>query len=220
MAARTFGDRELSPNQEFRRSEIVEATTRLLRTKGLGACTVRAIADEAGISKGAVNYYFKDASELVDLGFLRLAHGYYDHIREQASRAADPVDALWRTVMLYVTPWGMHSGMGLLWMEYYVQSIRNKRLDGVVASSQAMEELFGEALAKVSEPARAYAGSLTRHVAGAILSEPQASVDPSELIAELSRLVEIAPPATIWIGCDEADCPYHTGAAQQWGALT
>lgn len=220
MSVRTFGDRELSPNQEFRRSEIVDAAVRLLRAGGVAACTVRAIADEAGISKSAVTYYFKDVSELVDLGFLRLAHAYYDHIRDQAGRADDPVDALWRAVVLYVTPWGLHSGMGLLWMEYYVDGVRHKRSDGVAASYQAMTDLFGEMLGKVSEAARGHAAALARHVTGTVLGTPQSAIDPGELVAEIARLVDVRPPATLPIGCGESDCPYHSGAPQQWRSST
>jgi AcrR family transcriptional regulator len=211
MAQRTFGDRELSPNQEFRRGELVEAACRLLRTGGVSACTVRAVADEAGISKGAVNYYFKDVSELIDLGFLRLAHNFYDHVREQAARADDPVEALWRTVVMYVTPWGLHSGMGLLWTEYYLDGVRNKRLDGVLESQQAMVGLFTEALAKVSAAVEVHGEALTRHVTGAILSEPHVRTDTTELIADLSRLIEVPPPSTSRFGCDAPDCPYHSG---------
>jgi AcrR family transcriptional regulator len=217
MAHRTFGDRELSPNQEFRRAELIDAACRLLRTRRVAACTVRAVADEAGISKGAVNYYFKDVSELIDLGFLRLAHNFYDHVREQASRADDPVEALWRTVVMYVTPWGLHSGMGLLWAEYYLDGVRSKRLDGVLESQQAMVGLFTEALAKVSAAVEVHGPALTRHVTGAILSEPHVRISTDDFVAEVSRLIEVAPPTTTEFGCDAPDCPFHSGTQSPSG---
>ncbi len=216
MAPRTYGDRALSPNQEFRRAEIVDAACRLLRTRGVAACTVRAVAAEAGTSNGVIHYYFSDAQELVDLGFLRLAEDYYDHIRGQAARIPDAVDALWHTVVAYVTPWGVHTSMALLWCEYYVAGIRSKRLDGVVAAQRAMLDLFAEALGRVSPESARHAAALTRHVTGTVLSQPQVPVDPADLVAEIARLIEIPAPDTTDLGCHEDGCPFHSSDPIRW----
>ncbi|MQA17155.1 MAG: TetR family transcriptional regulator [Pseudonocardiaceae bacterium] len=210
MAPRTYGDRTLSPNQEFRRTEILDATTRLLRTRGVAACTVRAIAKEAGTSNGVIHYYFTDAQELTDLGFLRLAQDYYEHIRGQAAQIPDPVEALWHTVVTYVTPWGVHTSMPLLWCEYYVAAMRTKRPDGVVATQQAMTDLFAYALERVSPTLVRHAAALTRHVTGAVLSQPQVPVDLGDLVGEIARIIEVPAPDTTDFSCREDDCSFHS----------
>ena len=48
-----------------RRSEILEATRRVILKHGLGAVTMRNIATEAGSSTGLVNHYFADKSCLL-----------------------------------------------------------------------------------------------------------------------------------------------------------
>jgi AcrR family transcriptional regulator len=66
---------EWSPNQQAARARIARAAAALIMREGIGACTVRAVADEAGTTKSTVHYYVHDANELVDLGvesFLRL----------------------------------------------------------------------------------------------------------------------------------------------------
>lgn len=215
MATRTYGGRDLSPNQAFRREEIINATCRLLRTTGVAGCTARTIAEAAGVSKGVIHYYFTDVQELVDLAFVRLAERYYDHLREQAAGIPDPVESLWHTVVGYVEPWGVHTSMALLWCEYYVTSMRNKRLDGVVRVQRAMIDLFAEALARVSPSSAGHAGALTRHVTGAVLSQPQVPVDLQDLVAEIARLIAVRAPETIVFHCPDDSCPFHAPAAGQ-----
>ncbi|MHA6796940.1 TetR/AcrR family transcriptional regulator [Pseudonocardia bannensis] len=209
MASRTYGDRTLSPNQEFRRAEITEATCRLLRTRGVAACTVRTIADEAGVSKGVIHYYFADVHELVELGFAQLAATYYAHIGGQAASIADPVQALWHAIVSYVAPWDAHSSMALLWCEYYVASLRAGRLGGVVAMQQAMQDLFAAVLARVSPDVVRHAGALTRHVTGTVLTQTQMPVDVPELVSEISRLTGVPAPVSVDAGCDDPHCAFH-----------
>ncbi|NMH98773.1 TetR/AcrR family transcriptional regulator [Pseudonocardia acidicola] len=210
MPSRSYGDRLLSPNQEFRRGEIVEAACRLLRTQGVAACTVRTIADEAGVSKGVIHYYFADVHELVELGFAQLARSFYAHIDEHAAAIADPVQALWDAIVSYVTPWDAHASMAGLWCEYYVASLRAGRLDGVVAMQRAMHDLFAGALARVAPDAVRHAGALTRHVTGTVLTQTQMPVDVPELLAEISRMIGVPAPATVGAGCDDPGCVFHS----------
>lgn len=209
MARRTFGDHELSPNHEFRRAEIVAATCRLMRTRGVGACSVRGIAEEATVSKGTVNYYFHDVAELVDLSFLRLTQNFCEHVRDQSSRATGPTEAFWRTVVLYVTPWALHPGIGLLWAEYYLDRVRGRRFEGVLAAQGTMVRLFADSLATVGAGAEEEAWALTRHVTGAVLSQPEAGLAIGEFVAEIARLLDLPCAAQCDWQCDQDRCPYH-----------
>ena len=46
------------------RERILQATAKLMRTKGLSKTTTRLIAREAGVADGAVFYHFKDRLDL------------------------------------------------------------------------------------------------------------------------------------------------------------
>jgi len=54
-----------SPGRVNRRSQIVAATEKLLRTRGLANATTRAIAEEAGCSEGAIYVHFRNRMELL-----------------------------------------------------------------------------------------------------------------------------------------------------------
>jgi AcrR family transcriptional regulator len=211
MGQRTYGDRAVSPNQEFRRGEIVDAAADVLRTSGVAAATVRGIAERAGLSKGAVHYYFDDAQELVELAFAQLAHTFHEHIRREAGTLDDPQQALWHAIVSYVTPWDAHSSMTLLWCEYYVASVRAGRFDGVVAVQRAMHDLFAGLLGRIEPGMREHAPALTRYVTGAVLSRPQMPVEPAALVAEGARLLGLRAPSSLPVSwtCTDAGCRFH-----------
>ena len=48
-----------------RRAEVLEATWRVIRSRGLEAATVREIAKEAGVSNGVLAHYFADKNEIL-----------------------------------------------------------------------------------------------------------------------------------------------------------
>ena len=52
-------------DHEERRQTIATATWRVIADKGMEAATVRAIAEAAGLSLGALRYYFKTQEELI-----------------------------------------------------------------------------------------------------------------------------------------------------------
>lgn len=71
-----------SAKAERTRSGIVDAALRLFRTSGYDATTMRAIADEAGVSLGSAYYYFSGKEELV------LA--FYEELQVEHGVAAEP----------------------------------------------------------------------------------------------------------------------------------
>ncbi len=65
------------------RSGIVEAAMRLFRAGGYDATTMRAIADEAGVSLGSAYYYFSGKEELIQ--------AFYDQIQVEHAAATEGV---------------------------------------------------------------------------------------------------------------------------------
>lgn len=49
-----------------RRAQLLDAAIRITEEQGLGALTIRAVAERAGVSLGVVHYCFVDKDELVD----------------------------------------------------------------------------------------------------------------------------------------------------------
>ena len=70
-----------SAKAEQTRQSIIDAAMQLFRTKGYDKATMRAIADEAGVSIGNAYYYFSSKEHLIQ--------AYYDGINaDHAERAA------------------------------------------------------------------------------------------------------------------------------------
>lgn len=69
-----------SAKAEQTRAGIVDAALRLFRTGGYDATTMRAIADEAGVSLGNAYYYFSGKEELVQ--------AFYDQLQADHAVAA------------------------------------------------------------------------------------------------------------------------------------
>ena len=52
-------------DHEERRAEVLDATWRVIATRGLDAATVRQIAKEAGVSSGVLAHYFADKDDIL-----------------------------------------------------------------------------------------------------------------------------------------------------------
>jgi AcrR family transcriptional regulator len=72
-----------SAKAEQTRQSIIDAAMHLFRTKGYDKATMRAIADEAGVSIGNAYYYFSSKEHLIQ--------AYYDGINADHADAAAPV---------------------------------------------------------------------------------------------------------------------------------
>jgi AcrR family transcriptional regulator len=70
-----------TPRAERTRSGIVDAAMRLFRSGGYDAATMRAIADEAGVSLGSAYYYFSGKEELIQ--------AFYDQVQVEHAAAAE-----------------------------------------------------------------------------------------------------------------------------------
>ncbi|MBN3929910.1 TetR family transcriptional regulator [Streptomyces verrucosisporus] len=71
------------PRSEQTRALILETALRLFRERGYDRTTMRAIAQEAGVSVGNAYYYFGSKEHLIQ--------GFYDRITEQHQAAAEAV---------------------------------------------------------------------------------------------------------------------------------
>lgn len=89
------------------REEIVEGARRVLMHKGMAATTIEAVAEEVGLTKAAIYYYFpsKDALmfEVMFGIFERHAHGVHDAVAEAKDGGAALRAVIRRTMRDFAT---------------------------------------------------------------------------------------------------------------------
>ncbi len=76
------------------RQAFIEAAERLLQREGYGSLIARRVAEEAGLKKQLLYYYFTSMDQLVDEVFDRFVKNFSDSI-ESVFEQADPLRSLW-----------------------------------------------------------------------------------------------------------------------------
>jgi AcrR family transcriptional regulator len=77
-----------------RRAQLVSATRRVARSRGIGATNVRAVAAEAEVSAGSVLYYFPSFDELMLAAVEGVVEEFYEQRRRLAEERSDPWDRI------------------------------------------------------------------------------------------------------------------------------
>lgn len=82
---------KLSPTAKRARAKLIAATLDSLKEEGMDGCSVRKIADRAGVSMGVINYHYPSIQNLVADAYSDLAFSLL-HAAVEASRpfAQDP----------------------------------------------------------------------------------------------------------------------------------
>jgi TetR/AcrR family transcriptional regulator len=60
--------------------KILTAARKVFVTKGMAGARMQDIADEAGINKALLHYYFKNKEQLFENIFIKLTHGFWEEI--------------------------------------------------------------------------------------------------------------------------------------------
>jgi DNA-binding transcriptional regulator YbjK len=81
---------EISPNQDHKRRQIIDAARAVLARDGLAGCTARAVAEASPLTKSAINYYFSSLDEIIDLAMAAHVEAMLTALRAVAARHADP----------------------------------------------------------------------------------------------------------------------------------
>ena len=72
-------------NTDTRRSELIQATLRVIARSGVRAATVRSISKEADVTQGLIRYYFSTKDDLIAAAYEAYMANLV-HIADQASR--------------------------------------------------------------------------------------------------------------------------------------
>lgn len=71
---------ESSASEPNGRERLIEAAVKLFGRDGFGATSVRAVADEAGVSWGLIRFYFGSKEGLLEAAEERVVKGYLDRV--------------------------------------------------------------------------------------------------------------------------------------------
>ncbi|MCV2532304.1 TetR family transcriptional regulator [Enterobacter wuhouensis] len=120
-------------SKDERREEILQAAMRVALSEGLGAMTVRRIANEAGVATGQVHHHFASGGELKSLAFVRL-------IRELLDAEVVGENATWRErlhAMLGSDEGGLEPYIRL-WREAQILASRDAEIKGAYVLTMEM----------------------------------------------------------------------------------
>lgn len=82
----------ITPKGERQEQAILEATLRCLGRDGYAATSLRRIADEAGIHKRMVLYYFRDREQLLERAVVMLGDRLLTQVAEAVEGLEEPAD--------------------------------------------------------------------------------------------------------------------------------
>lgn len=189
-----------SPNQLAKRDEIMSAAVEVLLRDGVHGCTVRAIAAAAGVSNGAVHYYFRDIEEIVDLAMLHATHGWIAWLRSATATdtagALPPTERFWWVMAACLEPFaGGDRTLMPLWLEYWATCTRAARVEPLRAVQGVLVSYVAELVnAAGIHNAEERAVAVTAYLFGTGMQESVAAVRPEITQRDIASLCGIAPP--------------------------
>jgi TetR/AcrR family transcriptional regulator, regulator of biofilm formation and stress response len=138
-----------SERGEERRAAILEATVRLLATRGLGAVTHRAVAREARVPLAATTYYFDSKDELLAEALQVLAEAEVSRLSEVMGEiggriASEPRKAVTVLAEALLPDGARAEQRWLAQFEIYLEAARNPALRPAIEHWRASFETLAE----------------------------------------------------------------------------
>jgi DNA-binding transcriptional regulator YbjK len=120
-------------DQDRRRRELVAATLRVVARRGLSGVRLRDVADEAGITSGAVLYYYENLDELFFAAYERAIERFCRDREQVVAAMEDPAAALATALGLGV-PTGTDDAEIRLLYEFEAVAMRSPACAELMAS--------------------------------------------------------------------------------------
>ncbi len=184
-----------TPNQQAARARIATAAATVVARAGIAGCTVRAVADEAAMTKSTVHYYLRDANELVDLAVLGFLDALADHAAGLIAAAApDGHEALHALVRIFTA--GEAPAIALtdptLWSDFATHAWRRGALDELARCLDTFTSRFEQALTLAGvDNVEWRARSIHHYLLGTLNRKLVASVPTAEIAFAVSALAGI-----------------------------
>jgi AcrR family transcriptional regulator len=184
-AAAVSSPQRLSPNHLAQRRRIIDGTTAVLLREGRAGCSTRSIAEETGLAKGLIHYYFGTLEEIVDAAMGELRGKVAQRIRDAADRHSDPADRLWALVNEHLATFA--PGHALLWFDFWVAELREGRVAEIEDVHRTFLTLITAALADASvDDPELRARAVYSYVIGLVLRRETDARSTDELRRELA----------------------------------
>lgn len=188
--------RELSPNQRAKRQQLVTAALTVLRRDGISGCTSRAIARECGVNNGLIHYYFDTVDAIVDAAMWELVDEIVSRIRAASERSDDPTEQFWSVVEAHLDAFESPDGQTVLWMDYWVDAVRNGRKDIIGHIDDLVINALTSALKAADVPdAKTRARAICAYVTGAAIRRRTRRQTKAQLRAEIQTMSGDINPA-------------------------
>ncbi|MDY0908668.1 TetR/AcrR family transcriptional regulator [Microbacterium sp. CFBP9034] len=179
-----------------RAAEILDAATAIAREQGLGALTLRAVADRAGVASGLIAHYQPSMDDLVARVYSDLVEEEIREVRALAAREASPAARFARVLETLLD--GSREDLTVVWVESWAISRRNPALAAAVRRQMSVWQLLLVEIADEGVADGSFATAETSAVAWQIMGmvdglNAQSLVreaDPATAIAQMSRAAE------------------------------
>ena len=186
-----------TPKQEVARRRIVVAAADLIARSGLRSCTFRSVAEEAGLKKSTVHYYFDDGDELVDLSVIELFERQSRQVLGVIAHRSEGPDALAFVVRLFMGRAGNAPPFrdATLWPEYTAHAWKRGAHDHLHRGLETMRVVVQAALVRAGvdeDVARERSASVHDHLLGAMVRNVVQPIPSEEIALAVSMLSGVA----------------------------
>jgi AcrR family transcriptional regulator len=180
----------ISPNQESKRRQIIEAARVVLARDGLAGCTARTVADASPLTKSAIHYYFDDIDEIIDLAMTAHVSATLGSLREVARQHSDPEQRLRAVVQAYLDTFADKPYAAFLWFEYWIAAGRRGTTGTVEQMLGDVRTLLVELLTDVGvDSPRQTAHAVASWLLGSIVQQHIRPQPAAAIQADLGRFL-------------------------------
>jgi len=186
----------ISPNQDSKRRQIIEAARVVLARDGLAGCTARAVAEASPLTKSAINYYFASMDEIIDLAMAAHVEAMLGALRAVAGQHADPYQRLHAVIRAYLDTFADRPQAAFLWFEYWIAAGRRGTTGTAGAMLAAVRDLLAGLLTELRQATGRPAGDLDQAASGllswlvgSLVQQQLHPLAPATVQAEANRLL-------------------------------
>lgn len=123
--------KRLKPDE--RRAALLDAATVVLIEEGIGALTLRHLAQRLGVAPGLVNHYFPEIEALAAEAFSAIVESEVADLFDAATAETAPVAQLARLIAALLEP--DRRGVSLLWLDAWQASRNRTQLRAAVVAA-------------------------------------------------------------------------------------
>lgn len=184
----------------LRREQILNGLYRSIVQKGFLKTSITDISKKSRVARGIIHYYFENKEEMLSELMRQLSNNYVDGLKRFLSRYKSPVEKLNAFVDYHLLR-DEDDLYGLLavWIEYWGQSIRNKKVNKIIFDLQdsirsILNEIMEEGIRSgefIDGNSRAVSSILLGVIEGTMLQwrVNRASVNLKEIYGELKKII-------------------------------